>query len=496
MSNLSWWKKACAVFVVCAATAIAARAQTFTTLTSFDSTDGIAPVGSLAQSTGGALYGSTYAGGAYSNGNCYGGSCGTVFEAVIPGQLTTLYNVCAQLNCADGATPFAGLVQATDENFYGTTVEGGEGWGTIFKMSPGGTLETLYNFCSQPDCVDGAAPMGSLIQGTDGSLYGTASQGGANSWGIVFKITQPGKLTILHNFAGRPNDGGSPRSVLIQASDGDFYGTTNQGGRFDSGTVFRMTPAGEVTTLYSFCAKPNCADGEFGDSGLVQASDGNLYGTTPYGGTVLNCQGYGNGCGTVFRITLTGKLTTLHSFGNSDGSYPYESMVRGTDGNLYGTTSEGGNLSCPPGYGYGCGTVFQINRQDVLTTLHSFDDADGSGPVGLIQGTNGKFYGATGGGGDSCAPYGCGTIYSLNMGLRPFVTFIVAGGKVGQTGPILGQGFTGTTGVSLNGIPADFTVVSDTFIRATVPSGATTGYVTVTTPRGTLTSNVPFRVIP
>ncbi len=139
------------------------------------------------------------------------------------------------------------------------------------------------------------------------------------------------------------------------------------------------------------------------------------------------------------------------------------------------------------------GTVFQLTPTGILTTMHSFDSSDGAVPIGgLIQATNGTFYGSS----SQAGPYNSGTLFSLDLGLGPFVTFVRAAGKVGQTGGILGQGFTGTTSVSLSGIPASFTVVSDTYIKATVPAGATTGYVTVTTPSGVLTSNVPFHVIP
>jgi uncharacterized repeat protein (TIGR03803 family) len=167
-------------------------------------------------------------------------------------------------------------------------------------------------------------------------------------------------------------------------------------------------------------------------------------------------------------------------------------LVLATDGNLYGTTSGSEN-----GRKHSDGTIFRITEQGVLTTLHVFDGTDGSNPEGLFQATSGMFYGSTVSAGDLHCHLlnGCGTIFSLDVGLSPFVAFVRPYGKVGQTGGILGQGFTGTTSVSLNGTPANFTVVSDTFIKATVPLGATTGYVTVMTPSGMLTSNVPFRVL-
>lgn len=234
-----------------------------------------------------------------------------------------------------------------------------------------------------------------------------------------------------------------------------------------------MTDAGALTTLYDLVDPQNSPY-----DGLVQATNGNFDGTT-----------YGAGHGTIFEITADGELTTLHLF-DSTGGNPWAGLVLATDGNFYGTTLFGGNPTCTPD---GCGTVFRFSSGGALTTLHSFDSADGGNPYGgLLQATNGNFYGMTYAGGSD----NLGTLFSLDIGLGPFVAFVRSAGKVGQTGGILGQGFTRTTGVSLNGIPASFTVVSDTYIRATVPVGGTTGYVTVTTPRGVLTSNVPFHVIP
>jgi uncharacterized repeat protein (TIGR03803 family) len=183
-------------------------------------------------------------------------------------------------------------------------------------------------------------------------------------------------------------------------------------------------------------------------------------------------------------MTPGGTLTTLHSFDRDDGAGPYGGVIQAIDGNFYGLTIGGGE--------FGDGTIFQVTPEGVVTTLHSFDGTDGTYAYGrLLQDTSGIFYGATAQGGK----YNSGTLFSLDMGLGPFVAFVNNPAKVGQTFGVLGQGFTGTTSVSLNGVQATFTVVSDTFIRATVPPGATTGYVTVMTPSGTLTSNVPFRVL-
>ncbi len=165
---------------------------------------------------------------------------------------TTLYQFCSQPNCADGVHPLAGLIQASDGNFYGTTQEGGANgpdYGTVFKITPAGTLTTLYSFCPQSNC-GGVLPRAALVQGADGNFYGTTTQGGSNGYGTVFKITAEGALTTLHSFTG--SDGRDSIAGLVQASDGNFYGTTSQGGADGYGTVFSITPGGTLTILHSF----------------------------------------------------------------------------------------------------------------------------------------------------------------------------------------------------------------------------------------------------
>jgi uncharacterized repeat protein (TIGR03803 family) len=234
---------------------------------------------------------------------------------------------------------------------------------------------------------------------------------------------------VLHTF---PSTGGGSFAGLIEASNGDLYGATLFGGIHSSGSVYRMTLSGQFTTLYSFCRQAGCPDGTY-PYGLAQGSDGNIYGVTAHGGLNNNSQ-CSMGCGTIFSLSPAGKLTNLYNFCSlancADGFTPAEPMTQGIDGKFYGTTAS-------------------------------------------VE----------------------GTIFSFDVGLSTFVTFVHRAGRVGQTGGILGQGLTGTTNVSINGTLAVFTVVSDSYIRATVPVGATTGYVTVTTPSGTLTSNVPFQVI-
>ena len=242
--------------------------------------------------------------------------------------------------------------------------------------------------------------------------------------------------------------------------------------------MFKITPQGTLTTVYSFCSEINCADGDVPTSGVVQARDGNFYGVTFRGGAYLN--------GTVFKVTPDGTLTTLHSFDNIDGTYPYSALVQATDGNFYGTTIGGG--------AYSDGTVFEITSVGTLTTLRSFQGTDGEMPGGgLLQATSGMLYGTTALGGSS----GFGTVYSLSVGLGRFVEMLPAAGKVGENITILGDGMKGSTAVSFNGTPATTFRALNTAIRVTVPTGATTGIVEVVTASGSvLKSNARFRIIP
>jgi uncharacterized repeat protein (TIGR03803 family) len=514
-----------AVFVlcpICLMTALVASPQaTFTTIYSFCSqtncTDGAAPYAGLAQGTDGRLYGTTETGGA-------NGSGGTVFKIRTDGGLITLYSFCEPDDCSqNGYIPFGGLVLATNGNFYGTTEEGGiYNGGTVFKISSNGALTTLYSFCAKTNCMDGNSPVADPVQATNGDLYGVTEVGGANlgnggstclsagfiqaGCGTIFKITPGGALTTLYSFCPQSScpDGFFPRAALIQAANGDLYGGTSYGGgscvsgQGDCGTIFRITPEGALTTLYSFCALATCADGG-GPSALVQATDGNFYGTTTAGGRpAYECppSGADYGCGTVFKLTPGGVLTTLYSFcaqsNCADGAFPGyggagAGLVLGSDGNFYGTTSVGGANNL--------GTIFEITPRGRLTTLYNFcsqtNCTDGAYPTsGLLQATNGNFYGTT----ESDGANNDGTIFSLSVRLGPFVETNPTSGKVGTTVTILGNNLTGSTSVTFNGTSGAFTVKSGTEITTTVPSGATTGNVQVTTPSGVLTSNVKFRV--
>jgi uncharacterized repeat protein (TIGR03803 family) len=490
LNRLNRGYKAYTFLLLWVTTAIASPASTFTTLHRFDNTDGANPNPSawLAQATNGNFYGTTVGGGAIFPGD------GTVFKITPGGTLTTLYSFCSQSGCIDGLNPQM-LIQAANGNFYGTTASGGANGtgGTIFKITPGGTLTTLYSFCAEVGCPDGAYPS-ALVQATNGDFYGITPRKGPFDAGTIFKITPSGTLTTVHGFCSQTDcaDGAFPAG-LIQATDGDFYGLTEEDGAFGHGTVFKITASGTLTTLYSFCPLSTCLNGgpDFGTAGLVQASNGDFYGTTGQFGA--------NGFGTVFRITPSGTLKTIYSFcaqaGCPDGFSP-SGLVQGSDGNLYGSTSEGG--------ANGYGTIFKITPAGTLTTLYSFicsasgcPNGQGALPSWLIQDTNGAFYGTTSAGGlNSCDGDGCGTVFSLSVGLAPFVETKTTSGKVGAAVEILGTKLTGATSVTFNGTAAVFTVVSGSLIMSTVPTGASTGFVTVTTPSGRLTSNQQFRVTP
>jgi uncharacterized repeat protein (TIGR03803 family) len=259
MTKFSVWRKACAFFWLCAATAVASPAQTFNVLASFDGSNGANPQYiSLVQGTDGNFYAATTFGGTR--------GAGTVFGVTSKGALTTLHNFCTQSNCSDGALPTAGLVLATDGSFYGTTEQGGEdhcSCGTVFKLTLHGKLTILHSF----DFTDGGYPYSALIQATDGSLYGTTSSGGTYQNGTIFKMTPEGILTTLHSFCAEMcPDGARVFYPLVQATDGNFYGTTSLGGANGAGTLFKMTPKGTLTTLYNFCGEANCSDGGGGEA--------------------------------------------------------------------------------------------------------------------------------------------------------------------------------------------------------------------------------------
>jgi uncharacterized repeat protein (TIGR03803 family) len=477
MDKLNWGSRACALLVLCVITAIAAPAQ-FNTPHSFDGTDGSTPYGALVQGIDGNLYGTTEQGGA--NG------AGTVFKMTTGGTVTTIYNFCSLASCADGANPNAGLVQDTDGNFYGTTFGndnptcGAFGCGTVFKITPGGTLTTLHSFCAKSSCLDGGNPTAALVQSTDGNLYGTTSAFGKDLEGTVFKITTSGKFTTLHTFTG--TDGNSPYGGVIQGIDGNFYGTTGYGGADGYGTVFKITSTGKLTTLHHF----NGTDGANPYGGLVQFPypvGPLLCGTTYAGGA--------NGYGTIFEITPAGTLTTDYSFCSlgacADGANPSAGLItRGTT--VFGTTSYGG--------ANGYGVLFDYSLlASTFVTDYSFcsktDCADGEFPLAaLVEDTNTNLYGTTSGGGN-----GFGTVFSYPSGSVPFVEPLPNYGKVGASIQILGTNLTGATEVTIGGVKAAFTVVSASLITAKVPVGAQLAAVKVSLPGGLVNESVGYFLV-
>ena len=371
-----------AIIIICCATV---TGQTLTTLHSFNGSDALLPEATLVQGSDGNFYGTTPLGGAHAK--------GTVFKIDSTGSLTTLHSFSG--SPGDGAVPVGGLVQGSDGNFYGTTTSGGAFFqGTVFRMTSSGAVTVLHSFNSFSG--EGAVPVAGLVQGSDGNFYGTTVVGGEHFQGTVFQIDATGNLTTLHSFSGSPNDGGNPVAGLVQGSDGNFYGTTPTGGEHFQGIVCRISQGGGFTVLHSFSGYP--AEGGVPFAALVQGDDGDFYGTTAVGGLHFK--------GTVFKIDAAGTLTTLHSFSGSpiEGANPVAGLVLGSDGNFYGTTVLGGaNFR---------GTLFSIEATGSFTTLHSFSGSPNEGALpfaGLVQGSDGNFYGTTALGGTN----GAGTVFNF-----------------------------------------------------------------------------------
>ncbi len=417
MIKRSSWTTILLLWVVCNVGVIASPAQTLNTLISFNGPNGVNPSAGLVQGSDGNFYGTTYQGGAN------GGFQGTVFQMTPAGVLTTLHSF--QGSPADGAFPYAGLVQSTTDGFfYGVTANGGSshnctnGCGTIFKISADGSqYSVLHNF----NGTDGSSPLGTLIQGTaDGNYYGTTFSGGTGNncasfqprgCGTVFKISSTGTFSVVHSF--NLTDGDAPYAGLLQAPNGNFYGTTSEGitvGHGCSvgcGTVFEITPAGAVTTLHVFQGP----DGYFPEAPLIRGADSNFYGTTSNGGANTNCRL--GGCGTIFQITPQGALTSV-SLNSADGSDPTAPLLLAADGNYYGTTALNGPHSG--------GTIFKLTPSLILSAVYSFcaqtSCADGASPEGgLVQSASGLLYGTAFAGG----AFGAGTVFSLDVGFTPGV---------------------------------------------------------------------------
>jgi len=370
------------------------EAQSFSTLHVFeDRPDGSESFANLISDRQGNLYGTTYVGGAF--------GAGTVFVVSPSGQEIVLHSFSGG---ADGGFPLAGLVRDGNGNLYGTTRSGGTfGNGTVFQLR--GTTETvLYSFGVLPD---GAQPDGTLLRDNAGNLYGTTVTGG-NGTGTIFKLDPTGAETVLYTFCSRANcsDGATPVGGLVRDKAGNFYGTTSHGGTsgvLGYGTVFKFDTNDVETVLYSFTGQQ---DGAMPQAGLTIGVDGNLYGTTTYGGDA-NCDP-GLGCGTVFAFTAKGGGRILHTFtGGDDGALPFGNLVQDPSLCLYGTAEINGAS--------GYGTVFAICGKRFVV-LHSFGNSDGAYPnAGLLRDANGNLSGTTAFGGDlNCGGGGgCGTVFKL-----------------------------------------------------------------------------------
>ena len=403
MTPIAMIKRAGAIGTVALAAALSFPAQSFAAiLHTFAGSDGDSPASTLVSANGN-YFGTTLYGGVGGSGGSRSG-WGTVYEISSSGSFSSLYKFA---NGADGATP-SGLTYGTDGNFYGTTSKGGaHGFGTVFQLTSSGTLNTLYSFSGGTGGYGGNA----LTQGTDGNLYGTSYGGIGSGNGTLFKIDANTKaFSTLHTFAGGTTDGAAPMSGLIQASDGNFYGTTSQGGSANGGTVFKMDQAGAVTVIHSFT---NDNSGYSPFAALVQGSDGSLYGSTYVGG-------YGGGA--LFKLKTDGSsFAMLRGFGTGfyggqvPGAYPLAAMIQGLDGYFYGTTT----YTAPLTLG---GTVFKVSFDgSYFTDVGGFAPGYGSAPGGsdpmggLVQGSDGTLFGTAASDGQN----GRGVIYSIAVNSAP-----------------------------------------------------------------------------
>lgn len=549
-----------------ALTASSATAQTYTPLYTYpetiSNTTGVAAPALLSQGPDGELYSTIQSNGTYNS--------GSVYKMTTAGGYSAVYSFCAEGgHClVTGNDPWGGVTLGTDGNFYGTTFTGGAcngGVGTIFKVTPAGSWTKLWDFTTTVACnghsglldegapyyapfqaTDGnfygvdegvysgtygvfykITPKGALTafpfdltdaaipniptQGTDGNFYGTAQAGGgaACNCGTVYKATAGGKITKLHTFTGYPTDGARPIGALVQGSDGDFWGTTYEGGANNEGTIFKISASGSYTLVYSFLyAEPDLL-GEQPAAGLTLGSDGNLYGVTELGGQ--------SGYGTIFKVTNGGTVTFLHSFCSvtacRDGIIPETPLVQHTNGKFYGTAS-GNSLCCGVFYSFDMGlapfTRLPVTQGKVGSTVQflgqSFTGAtsvsfDGT-PATSFKIVSDTFLTAKvpvgARTGEVSIVTSAGTLLgSHNFKVLPAVTGLsVTSGAVGTPVTITGSGLTQASKVTFGGVKAVFSVTNDSAIATTVPTGAKTGKVAVTTLGGTASSAATFTVTP
>lgn len=451
------------------------------------------PWSGLTMGTDGNFYGTTSTGGAH--------AVGTVFRVTSDGQFTVLWDFTAS---TDEGVPEAGLVLGTDGNFYGTTVGVYAGtYGTAYKITPKGKLTTIHAF----KFSDGATPY-QLILGLDGYFYGITRGGGANDMGVIFRMSKSGAVKVLHSFSGYPNDGKLPIGFLAQGNDGTLYGTTYLGGSKNWGVVFKISPTGKgYTVLHNFDRNADINEGINPLAGMALGIDGNLYGTTGGGGK--------QNSGALFRITPAGQYTTLYSFcpagGCHDGFYPQTAMTLHTNGTLYGETESGG-----PNGNYG--VVFSLNvGLGPFVSLVTTTGGVGSTVQILGQGLNGttavKVGGSSANFNIASDTYMTATVpagtsgfvtvttsgVTLTSSRKFFVTpaistFTPTSGPVGTQVTISGKGLINASKVAFGSRSASFVVKSDLQVVATVPTGAVTSKIAITTPGGKATSKTVFTV--
>jgi uncharacterized repeat protein (TIGR03803 family) len=409
----------------------------------------------LAQGRDGVLYGSLASGTSNS-------SDGTVIDFAPGGGFAVLY----RFQGLDGFGPQSGLTLGFDGAFYGTTSNGGaNGKGTVFRLS-GGTVTPLYSFS---DGNDGAFPWAPPVQAPDGTLYGVTFSG--TNPGIAYKIAANGTFSPIATLPSKT------QAPLVLGPDGNFYGTTQYGGASNRGTVFRLTPAGKVKILHSF---DPTTEGGTPIGPVVIGIDGRFYGTTSGGGTGSQ--------GIVYRLATNGAYQVLHNFSGTEGSDSVSGLVQGSDKYLYGATAAGGTN--------GFGTFYRVNPTGTkFTVLHQFESTTGTYPNATpMLHTSGTIYGLTlkGGTGENGAS---GVLYSYAHGLKPFVALQLWAAPAGTQIGILGQGFSTATGVTFGNVSASFSVVSDSYLVATVPSGAPSAVVTVAEPGGNLSTLRTFKAL-
>jgi uncharacterized repeat protein (TIGR03803 family) len=460
----------CAAFTFSLAVCAQAQSVTFYDLTGTFGGNGWEPYSTVTQATDGNFYGTASGGIGYP---------GNIFRMTPSGEITNLHTfICKQSGCPNGAAPTTAPIMYVDGNLYGVTRT------TFYKLTLSGAVKTLYVFA--------AGYPNDIILGNDGNFYGTTQYGGTAGNGSIFKITSAGQFTQLYSFCtGDCADGESPLYPPVQGDDGNLYGTTLSGGTYADGVVYQLTPSGQYTVLHSFCSNVNdpCHDGS-SPATIAKDAEGNFVGTTIEGGAY--------GYGVVFKITPSGQYSVLYNFSASTGlfGWPGAQLTLASDGNFYGTLDGGGSGSWAPKTR---GAIYRISPNGDFTPQSAFcecGNGTGFNPIaGVIQGTDGNLYGTTAMGG--IGPYtnedwGYGTVYKYTSGLAPSVQTVPVAGKAGQTVLILGNHLSGTTGVTFNGVQGNFTVESDTYIKATVPAGATTGKLSVITSSGTLHSNPQF----